>query len=269
MKNEKKRKNALPSVIYYKDELNDEFSTAVIEARRIDGAYRYDRERGFSRLLSFFWYRLVAVLPAFGYLKLRFLHRVQGREKFKKTQGNGIFLFGNHTQIIGDALIPSFLRLPGKPSVVVHPNNVSMRGLGRITPYLGALPLPDDMAATRNFVSVIEKRIRAGRTVVIYPEAHIWPYYTGIRPFPDDSFHYPVKLSAPVYAFTNVYKRRKHTAHPRIVTYIDGPFYPDESLPPRERRRALRDTVYAAMRARAATSDCVYIEYRKKTEENV
>ena len=30
--------------IYYTDELNDEFSTAVITPRRIDGNYVYDRK---------------------------------------------------------------------------------------------------------------------------------------------------------------------------------------------------------------------------------
>ena len=30
-------------VIYYQDELNDEFSTAVIEAKKIDDGYVYDR----------------------------------------------------------------------------------------------------------------------------------------------------------------------------------------------------------------------------------
>jgi hypothetical protein len=65
--------------------------------------------------------------------------------------------------------------------------------LGRVTPYMRGLPLPDDMAATRNFTSAIEKRIDEGAAVFIYPEAHIWPYYTGIRPFGDASFSYPIK----------------------------------------------------------------------------
>ena len=263
----KQNKETPVRVVYYTDELKDEFSTAEIEPKPIDGHYRYDRDTGIRRLAAFFWYRIVAVPLAFCYLKLSFRHRVFGREKLRETRGRGIFLFGNHTQIIGDALIPSFLRPPQKPYVIVHPNNVSMPYLGRVTPYLGAIPLPDDMEATRHFVETVKKRITDGRAVVIYPEAHIWPYYTGIRPFTADSFLYPVKYDAPVYAFTNVYKRRRRSGRPRIETQIDGPFYPDTSLPPRERRQELRDRVYAAMTARARESDCVVIEYRKAGDE--
>ena len=263
-KNDKKT----PRVTYYTDERNDEFSTAEITPKPIDGSYRYDRERGFGKLACFFWHRIVAVPLAWVYLKLKLRHKIVGREKLKATQGQGRFVFGNHTQIIADALIPSFICRSEKPYVIVHPNNVSMPYLGRVTPYMGAIPLPDDMAATRNFVAYVKDRIEQGRTVFVYPEAHIWPYYTGIRDFPDDSFLYPVKYDTPVYCFTNTYQKRRSSSHPRVVTYVDGPFYPDPTLPPRERRKALRDEVYAAMTERSRLSNVVYIEYRRTEGEH-
>lgn len=140
--------------------------------------------------------------------------------------------------------------------------------LGSITPSLGALPLPDDMAAYRNFLSAIGERIREGRTVVIYPEAHIWPYYTGIRPFTDVSFHYPVQLETPIFCFTNTYQKRRWSKRPRTVTYVDGPFFPDGSLPAKARKKDLRDRVYRCMCERAKNSDVVFVEYRKKEEEH-
>ena len=261
-----KKKDSLPKVIYYHDELHDEFSTAEIEAKRIDGGYRYDRASGIYRIPRFFWYRIVAVPLAFCYLKLKFRHRIVGKEKMKLAKKQGIFVFGNHTQIIGDALIPTFVRFPTDAYVIVHPNNVSMPFLGRINPYLGALPLPDDRDAMRNFMDTVKKRIEQKRSVFIYPEAHIWPYYTGIRPFGDDSFLYPVKYGTPVYCFTNTYQKRKHSKKPQIVTYIDGPFYPDTELSPRAQRKKLRDTVYETMCERSRLSDAVTVEYRKADE---
>ena len=65
--------------------------------------------------------------------------------------------------------------------IIVHPNNVSMPVLGKITPSLGALPIPDELSAYKNFLNAIETRIAEGHSVVVYPEAHIWPYYTKIR----------------------------------------------------------------------------------------
>lgn len=256
----------LPAVIYYRDELQDEFSTAEITPKRIDGSYKYDRAKGLSRIVRFFWYRVVATPIAFLYLKFKFRHRIVGKKALKKAKKQGFFIYGNHTQIIGDALIPTFVRFPHDAYVIVHPNNVSMPYLGRVTPYMGALPLPDDMEATRNFVAIIEKRIKQGKAVFIYPEAHIWPYYTGIRPFADTSFLYPVKYKTPVFCFTNTYHTRKHSKNPRIITYVDGPFYPDEGLSPRARRKQLRDEVLACMTERSRLSDCRIIEYRKQED---
>lgn len=255
-------------VIYYEDELNDEFSQAVIIPKRIDGGYRYVYDSFFKKLTHFFWYRMVATPVAFLYTKLDFHHRVIGRKVLKDHKGTGYFIYGNHTQDIADAFIPSMLNFPKDDYVIVHPNNVSMPILGKITPSLGALPLPDDMAAYKNFMKAIEKRITQRHAVVIYPEAHIWPYYTKIRPFTDVSFAYPVKLKVPVFCFTNTYQKRHFSKKPRIVTYIDGPFYADQSLSAKEQKRDLRDRVYNTMCKRAKSSTVIQIKYIKKDEKD-
>lgn len=255
-------------VIYYDDELNDEFSVAQITPKRIDESYKYIHTSIFKRFTRFFWYRVVATPLAFLYTKVFFCHTVMGREKLKEYKNTGYFIYGNHTQDIGDAFIPSMLNFPKENYTIVHANNVSMPFLGRVTPSMGALPLPDGMAAYKNFLSAIETRINQNHAVVIYPEAHIWPYYTGIRPFKDTSFSYPVKHSAPSFCFTNTYQKRAFGKKPKIVTYIDGPFFPDTSLPLREQKKHLRDQIYNTMCARAKNSTVVCIKYIKRGNEN-
>ncbi|MBO5402897.1 MAG: hypothetical protein J6A85_06990 [Clostridia bacterium] len=255
-------------VIYYTDELNDEFSVAQITPRKIDGSYKYIHTSPFKRLTHFFWYRIVATPCAFLYTKVVFGHTAVGKEKLKKYEKIGYFIYGNHTQIIGDAFIPSMLNFPKENYVIVHPNNVSMPFLGRVTPSMGALPIPDGMDGYKNFLNAIETRIKQNHAVVIYPEAHIWPYYTGIRPFKDTSFSYPVKLGRPVFCFTNTYQKPAFGKEPKIVTYIDGPFFPDSSLPFREQKKQLRDQVYNAMCRRAESSTEVCINYIKEEKDN-
>lgn len=255
-------------IIYYEDELNDEFSTAVITPKPIDGSYKYIHKNPLKHFTHFFWYRVVATPIAFLFTRLKFHHKIVGKEKFFGYGSIGYFLYGNHTQDIGDAFIPHMLNFPKTNYTIVHPNNVSMPVLGKITPSLGALPLPDDMAAYRNFLAAVEKRIADGNGVVIYPEAHIWPYYTGIRPFPDTSFAYPVKLNVPCFSFTNTYHKGKFSKNPKIVTYIDGPFFPDKTLSPREQKSELRQRVYKAMCERARSSTYEKIKYIKKETRN-
>lgn len=256
--------------VYFSDEKNDEFSSAEIVAKKIDGAYSYERSGAGAALLKLFFYRIIAIPTAFIYLKIRHGHRIartEGRRALKSLKKQGCFIYGNHTQTIGDALIPTFINRLRDTYVIVHPNNVSMKVLGRITPYMGAIPLPDDMAATRNFSAVIKKRIEQKKNIFIYPEAHIWPYYIGIRNFGEEAFIYPVKYGTPVFCFTNTYQKRGIFSRPRIVSYIDGPFYPDLSLAPRERRKKLRDGVISAMKSRAALSSVEWIEYRPREEK--
>jgi len=52
-------------IIYYENELTDEFSTAVIEAKTIDGDYIYDRKGPIRAFTRFFWYRIIATPIAF------------------------------------------------------------------------------------------------------------------------------------------------------------------------------------------------------------
>ena len=171
---------------------------------------------------------------------------------------------GNHTNAIADALIPSRISYPTDAYVIVHPDNVSMPVLGRITPSLGAIPLPDDGAAARNFVKAVQGEIERHHCVVLYPEAHIWPYYTKIRPFSDASFRYPARAAAPVYCFTNTYQRRGKGNAVDIVTYLDGPFYADKNCSAKEQRAMLRDQVYERMVQRSSNNNVELIRYIKK-----
>ena len=256
------------SVIYYKDELNDEFAFDSIQPRKIGGEYVYVSNSIWKKFTRFFWYRIVAVPIAFLYLKIVWHHKIVNRSKIKEAGKNSFFIFGNHTHNICDALIPTFVSFPGSVRVIVHPNNISMPVLGKITPSLGAIPLPDDKESTKNFLECIKIRIQEKNVIAIYPEAHIWPFYTKIRPFTSLSFRYPVQYQTPSFSFTNVYKKRKFSNKPRIVTYIDGPFYPDASLSPKEQREDLRNRIYSAMCSRSELNEVEVIKYIKIKKKN-
>ncbi len=246
-------------IIYYQDEQKDEFAEDNITPRTIDGSYRYER----SAISCFFWYRVIAIPLAYLYMKLHFHHKIINRQLLKQAGGEGYFMYGNHTHFLADALIPTMVNMPKAVSVIVNPNNVSMPVLGRITPSLGALPLPDDKDAAKNFLRAIDRRMEKKQCVMIYPEAHIWPYYTDIRPFADTSFRYPVHYGVPVFCLTNTYQKRRFSRKPKIVTYIDGPFYADAGMSAKEQRKQLRDCAYGKMKERAKNNEVILVRYEK------
>ncbi len=249
-------------VIYYSDELNEEFSTAQITPRVVDKDFRYFHGRLWD-FCSQAAQNVLSMPVKYLYAKLKFHIRYVGREKLKEYKDRGYFIYGNHTQPFADTFIPSLGNYPKRNFFIVNPENISMPGMGTLVELLGAIPIPCDLGGMKNFIRSVEDKVGHGHSVTIYPEAHIWPYYTGIRPFQAVSFQYPVKLKCPVFALTNTYHRRGKRGV-KLITYIDGPFFADESLKPREARQRLRDQVYQCMVGRSGASDYEHIQYRRR-----
>lgn len=210
-------------------------------------------------------YRVIFMPISYLYLKIKYGFSIKNRKALKKAK-EGCFIYANHTAADADPYVPTMVAFPKNVFVVVHAANVSMPVLGKITPYIGALPLPDDEKATRNFLAAMEKRCKQNAVICIYPEAHIWPMCTFIRNFKDASFRYPIKYDKPVFCFTNVYTKRKHRKTPKMTAFVDGPFYCDRTLPVGEARKKLRDEVFCAMEKRAALSDYDGIVYKKRED---
>lgn len=255
-------------IIYYKDELNEEFSTAKIVPRKIDENYKYIHKSVIWNAIAFLLQNVLSVPIKFLYAKIKFKIKYVGKEKLKPYKKQGYFIYGNHTQIFADTFITSNTNYPKKNFFIVNPENVSMKFLGNIVEMLGAIPIPSNKEAMKNFLEVIEKRIKDGNSVTIFPEAHIWPYYTKIRPFKTVSFKYPVQLNVPTFSVTNTYQSYgKNNDKVRIVTYVDGPFFPDDGCKTmKEKQQNLRDKVYKKMVERSQNSNIEVIKYVKKED---
>lgn len=259
MKNEK--------VIYYSDELNDEFSKAKIVPREINENYKYDRNFLWN-LISALVQNVFSMPIKILYVKLKFHIKYIGKEKLKKYKDTGYFIYVNHTQAFGDTIIPSLPVFPKRNFFIVNPENVSMKGMQWLVESLGAIPIPIGKNGLKNFLSIISKHIQKKHAVTIYPEAHIWPYYTKIRPFKSVSFKYPIELNVPIFCMTNTYQKRKKSNKANIVTYIDGPFWPNENLSKRDKQEDLRNKVYGTMNNRSKNSNIEIVKFKKKTVQN-
>ena len=145
----------------------------------------------------------------------------------------------------------------------MNPENVSMKVLGNFVQMMGAIPIPSNLNAMKNFKNAIEKTIRDNHVITIYPEAHIWPYYTKIRPFKSTSFTYPVELDVPTFSITNTYQAYGKNKV-KIASYIDGPFFANKELPKVLQKKDLRDKVYNQMVERSQNSNIEVIRYCKQ-----
>jgi 1-acyl-sn-glycerol-3-phosphate acyltransferase len=134
---------------------------------------------------------------------------------------------------------------------------------------LGGIALPNDPKGFKNYSQAMKQHAKKGHIVALYPEAHIWPQYTGIRPFKPATLHYPAESGKPVFTFTTTWQKRKILPGARTVVYVDGPFIPDMNLPMDKRKEALRDQALEAMTRRAKNSNYekIHYVYRPKDDE--
>ena len=150
-------------VIYYTDELNDEFSAAKITPIKIDGNYRYSKNALWD-LCSLIVQNVLSMPIKVGYAKLKFKIKYIGKQKLKKYKKEGYFVYVNHTQAFADTFIPSISIYPKRNFLIVNPENISMKFSKTIIEMLGAIPVPGDKVSMRNFLEIIKK----------YPVTHLY-----------------------------------------------------------------------------------------------
>lgn len=259
-------------VIYYEDALNDDFAENNTQTKTVPADFPFAIRNPFWRILEFVFYRLIATPVVYLIGKIGFGLKIKNRKALRQLRGKGFFLYGNHTQNMMDAYTPTIAIFPRHAHIVVGPDAVSVPFVRRCVQLLGGIPLPGNLKGYRPFLEAVHYRIQQKRVVTIYPEAHIWPWYTGIRPFPDGSFAYPVREDAPAVAFVTTFRKRKvfKKLWPCLTVTLSEPFYPDKNLPAHVAKKKLRDEVYGFMCETAAAHDnFVYYEYRQKAEETV
>lgn len=250
--------------IVYSSEKEDDFAPFRIQNKPLPENYRYSIKNPIGRAVSFFLYYFAALPIAYLYMKIRFRQKIVGRDKLKPYRKTGYYLYGNHTRAAGDAFTPGLVSFPKRSYIVAHSDAASLFGLRFAVKALGCLPIPQSGKKMRDFLESLREAAKEGKVVSMYPEAHIWPFYTGIRPFPAVSFHYPAESGKAIFTFTTVYKKPRIGRFPKTIVYIDGPFFASPSRSIGENKDALRDEAYAAMLSRAALSDYEYVCYVKR-----
>lgn len=245
---------------FYTDPQNDDFADNNIKTRPLKEDYKYEHGGIFWRIMHRFIYSGIARPVIFAVLKTVWRQRFVNREVLKSTKG-GYYVYANHTAGAMDAFLPNIADHRDN-SIVVGPDAMSLRGLNSLLYLLGAIPIGSSIRQLAEMKRCVYGRVQRGETVTVYPEAHIWPYYTDIRDFGDSSFMFPAADKMPVFTFTNCYSRRRLLKRPRVTTYIDGPFFAPEDMSQREARRYLRDKCYSAMKARCEKYSLYkYVEY--------
>lgn len=251
-----------PKEIRYYTDYSDDFVETSHQNIKLPNDYQWIKNGIGARLLSALTYSAALILGGL-YCKTVLHVSFKNKSALKKVRG-GCFLYTNHTQPFGDVIIPALALFPKRIYTLASPANLGLKVIGKALPYLGALPVPDSISGIKKMSAAVSVRALQGNCIVVYPEAHVWEYYNGIRPFSDSSFTFPVKEGLPVYCMTAVYTEQRFFKRPKLTAYIDGPFSPDPLLTKKEQAAALCSAVKEKMTERSALGNCEYIKYEKR-----
>ena len=260
-----RRQKLMSKKVQYYSSFSEDIISSENQSATVPDGYEWIRTGLKAKISSALIYGTAVVLGCF-WCKAA-LHISYKNRQAVNSATDGCFIFSNHTQPFGDVVLPAFLSLKKRVYTIVSPANLGIPVIGRSLPALGALPIPSGLNGMKSFLSAVGKRASGKNCVVIYPEAHVWQYYTKIRPFQDTSFRFPCDLAKPAFAKTVTNQTRRFGSRPMTTIYLDGPFNPDNSLNPKQRRAELCSRVKAAMVQKSKLSTYEYIKYVKRGDQ--
>ena len=260
-------------VFYYESEEDDPIKTEGQERHEkitLPEGYEYIPKNPFVKLYArilFFFFWVFGQWYERHYWKAKFY----GREKLKKARGKGYVMYANHTNPFHDVFGPA-LAANRKIYTVISAVNLKIPGIGPMLPMIGGIPLGTNDKEKKAMNEAVDVRLKKQKKcLVIYPEAHVWPYATSIRKFPagGKSFKYAVRNDLPIFTMTTTYHKRKNSKRtlPRMDIYVDGPFFPDPKLSDEENQNMLAEKAYESMKKYAKKNTYEYFKYIKKSDK--
>lgn len=267
-------KKKAKKVVFYSDSKNDDFfemNTNNLKQVDVDANYVYLPKSILFKLFSFIFYYLIAI-PILTVANLLFFRaRIKGRKNLKGLRKKGYFVYANHTNYKDSWLTPISIARLRKTYIIAEKTAVRIPFVGHLVKAAGGLPVPDTPTALKNLTKAIDKIISKNQVITIFPEAHIWPYYTGVRDFPTTSFRFPSKTGSPAVPVAVCYKKKLlfgDVRKPRQVIHIGKPVYPKSKLSVKENAELLRDECHAFIKATTEKeSTYSYVEYVKTSTD--
>ena len=205
--------------------------------------YKYIIKNGFVNFLSDTLFFIIApILYLFNKVVLGF--RIEGKENIKNIKGGKITI-SNHVHPM-DCTMNGLINFPRRTYYLSLKSNFQIPVIRHIIRLLYAIPIPEKQSQKEKCMNEIEKALKDGEIVQIYPEGSLWPYCERIRNFKNGAFRMAVDANVPVipivYKFeepSGIYRFYKNKKC--IVAKILEPVYPNNKLEKAERIQDLKE----------------------------
>lgn len=164
---------------------------------------------------------------AFFKSKAVYKHKLVNKKLLNKFKFTGYFLYGVN-QESSDITLARLTEYPKESDFVLSQNDF----------------FKDD----NSLFTKSRRRIYSGKSIVVMLDKEQ-------SSNKNELFELPILLDVPAFSFTNVYKKRGSSKTPNIITYIDGPFYPNSNLSQEEQKEHLKEQIFECIIERESLSD--------------
>ena len=250
--------------IHWSDERNQDFNETGLKRKGLPADYKFKHT---SKVYWFFSHVLYYGLAKWimGIFCLCHGIRTENKQVLKKLKGKGAFIYANHVAISDCFKYPIYINK--RVDCIGYSDALSIPVAGKLAVMLGLIPLPhkEDRDNFHKMMDAINYLVKEKRHyVLIFPEAHIWPYYTEIRNWPNNSLIYPAMMKAPVVPVVTVWVKKKLRKKPRQLIVFGEPIYPKEDESITYNKDYLHQECIAQMRSIAHSyKQYEYIKYIK------
>jgi len=192
----------------------------------IDKNYKYIRKNPFYNLGAGIL-RVLALLLLPFWTKPYTHYKIKGKENIKGLKKKGVIIVSNHVHSTDSPIIATRIFGWGrKVRIVTLSENIDIPIAGDLIKALGVLPLGDTLGGMKKFKQTIDKLLAQNKPVLFFPEAALWPYYRGIRPFHKGAFVFAVNDDVPILPIISTFITRKNGKQKMIVNILP-PIYPE------------------------------------------
>lgn len=238
---------------------------------KVNENYKFVNKNIFYRFFSFIFY-FFAFLILYPALKIFYLPKIKGKKNIKNIK-NAVYIC-NHTFILDSAVINTQILKFRRPYIIATSDNLRMPVVKTMVRLFKAVPIPKGIKAYKKFLTEVDYELKNKKSILIYPEGSMWPYYSKIRPFNSGAFRFSIKNNVPVVPicisfrkpnkFYSFFKRKS----PLININILEPVYPNIDNDYKTEENRMNSIIYKNMNDCFTENNTYTYINKKKYQKN-
>lgn len=176
--------------------------------------------------------------------------KIENKEKLKNVKGGKITI-SNHIHPL-DCTMNGIINFPNRVYFPTLASNFKIPLVRHIIRILYAIPIPAKVSQKEKFLEEISKTLKNNKTIHMYPEGALWPYYDKIRKFKNGAFKMAVKSDVPIVPIIYVLKEPKgiyklYKKKKCINAIVLDAIYPNKDIPMWQRAEEMKQRACKSM----------------------